>query len=527
MGTVASITPGNEKNTWLGDSNDLNPATLARMDVAGASGSRNSAIVSGELNDTGTGIVNWGGTFAARDGSPEKAASPFNPATDASDEKFDLSVKDPRYQHCLDEARKLKAEYPLEGLDPSRPADNATIVEREKAIGTALIAAIHREYGDYNQAVAHNKEPKGTLHDDINRAYAAADPSGNSKAPALSEFARGELICRHYASLTSNLLNEAGVANFEVHGVMKSRGEQGNVAGNTGQPGHAFVVSRLTGNVFESTVDEKQSQFAYQKRINDLSISDFLKGGVILTGDDRQISAYGTGNGNEQSLADNALQNRQTAEKNFLSAIAKGDVAAAQSLVDTGVRVGKEDLAGKLQDVLKSHNAELAGFLIKNGALEGYETPPVTEKEKIQFLFNSIGNDKVSPNFLKAMQSAFNIPQEDAKVFMEGARTEDQRQAIAYAFHMVMPVELPASPYQQPDAPAAGKPVPVHVNFGMNQQEPPVAAPQAHDVSSLGQKLMDSGVSGATSVDNHSPPSASGGPTAQQKAAVGKSGAKT
>src|SRR5262249_19268516 len=153
---------------------------------------------------------------------------------------------DPRFVACLEEARKCKSQFPLNGLNPSVPSEREILVVREKDLTTTLVNSIHDQFGIYNPAVAAGApQSDPSLHDDSRR-------SSTDHPAHLKEFKRDELICRHFGPLFSALSTEAGMPNLCVSGdsFQFEREANGTLTqkespSSQSSSGHMFVVSRL------------------------------------------------------------------------------------------------------------------------------------------------------------------------------------------------------------------------------------------------------------------------------------------
>lgn len=254
-------------------------------------------FVPGELNATGN--VQWD-----TDTNPE----------------FILDINSERYKACLEEARRLRVQFPLDKLDPKNPDQFKTIVNHEQAIVTALNDKIHEQYGDYNEAIAKGADSAThpSMHDDIVRQ--------NKNTPAsLAEFKKDELICRHFAPLASALLTEAGVPNFSVgcnfdefkvvggkitHDVNPS-GQDSNA--------HITVISRLTGNMIEPTAQSsKDGGKPYKRNVNGVPIEEIVAGKTVISSSgSNQFQVYSTGffnDAEQQKLLDKRLAKIRSGE---------------------------------------------------------------------------------------------------------------------------------------------------------------------------------------------------------------------
>ncbi len=183
---------------------------------------------------------------------------------------FIVDKDDPRYVACLETAHELAKEYPRGHLTGD------ALAEREKTITAKLTEKIHEQFGEINMAVQENsdagKPPLPSEHNDIKRAL--ADPAH------LSEFKSGELVCRHYAPVTSMLMTEAGVPNFLMTGYTDGPHRATDNGMSRGDGGwHGYVASRDTGNVIDGVYSGDK---AYRKSLNHPSLTDMLAGETIV-----------------------------------------------------------------------------------------------------------------------------------------------------------------------------------------------------------------------------------------------------
>lgn len=207
----------------------------------------------------------------------------------------DFIIDGQKYAVCKKVAHLLKKSYPLTGLNPKVKADYDEIVQREQKITETLMKFINNGYGEYNEAIAKGADSltHSTMHKDIER-------SNGDKPARLTEFKENELICRHFAPIFSALAAEAGMATLHVGGLSNGFSvKDGHIvldksAANGSSNHHAFVVSRLTGNVIETTAHK--DSVAYKIKVNDISVEDFIAGKTIIAArDEINFDTYGTG----------------------------------------------------------------------------------------------------------------------------------------------------------------------------------------------------------------------------------------
>jgi hypothetical protein len=334
-----------------------------------------TAIISGETMLNGQ--VQW-------DSSPQS-------------NEFDLDVNDPRFKACLITAHNLKTKYPLDGLDPA--TSRTEIIARERAIVAALTEKIHGEYGDYNPDVSKaveaddqnlNKLP--SLHDDVAREH--------ENPPAkLSEFAKGQLTCRHYAPLASALCTEAGIPNVMIYGGQEfSYYMQNDVAVELGKPNehfsHAYDVSRLTGSVIDATT---LGDYAYRQQLGATSIEDIMAGKPILSATSENVyfvysNGY-TGSPEQEQLIDTRKEKISRGDWAMPPPVAKLDPAKSAEAFAAAIDYAQKDVAAYYQHSVKPSLATLQEAIAKgdvDAARESLEKFPYSADFMIQGLSNAL-----------------------------------------------------------------------------------------------------------------------------------------
>jgi hypothetical protein len=362
--------------------------------------------------------------------------------------EFKIDQNDARYQACLQKARELKKQYPLEGLDAKR--DRETIVCYERAIAVGLLEKIHEEFGYYNPAVskAHDEGKDSSdvpeaVHNDIMRAL-------QHNPVNLAEFQKNELICRHYAPLMSALCEEAGLHTFHVSGFAKNFGPMpmghgavmfAGMASNERPTRHAYSISRATGNIIEPSTSAASDGYLYN--LNHVSVEEFLvghtvaavssSGGIIITygtgqadghaiildnrrekigaGDLTELPSYTpaeTGIEQAKAISAHDLPMAHKAytdivlafNQRFRKAVKSGDVPEARACCDHFLAT-KELLAQQLNVAIETAGLPMAEMLIERGALSGYDD----FTSKGQVLFSHLPSENIADHkpFLETM----------------------------------------------------------------------------------------------------------------------------
>lgn len=195
--------------------------------------------------------------------------------------------------------------------------------DREQMLTASAVDAIEATYGSYNQGVAKalysqrdimDSYAKGKINDrdadkaitELQKNYSAAEDDHFK----LSEVPKGALVCRQRAAVLSYLMGKAGVPNYMATGVA-SDGQPGTLSG------HAWVLSKQTGDIWESTASS--GSMSYRKNVQNLPVSDIIAGVPVITGGDYGVGrVYGTGFRNTPALRD-ALKQREQGKSEVCS----------------------------------------------------------------------------------------------------------------------------------------------------------------------------------------------------------------
>ncbi len=228
--------------------------------------------------------------------------------------KLDMN-NDPRLEKLKENARSYRARF-SEKTSAEYIADPKA---REKKISDEIVRDLGNTYGEYSTETMHHGNAE------------EHDAERNGRIPQLKNMKKGELVCRHYASITCLLLDEAGIPNHMVGShVNKIRYKRDSkidleLVESTTNGSHAYVMIDGSNAIVEPTTaggDEWDSR-TYRPVMNGMSWEDIMKGKTAIVETDLnktqgRKSVYGGHDGGGINGAEAAMREavRQHNEKN-------------------------------------------------------------------------------------------------------------------------------------------------------------------------------------------------------------------
>ena len=359
---------------------------------------------------------------------------------DMSDERpeFIIPGNDSRYLACTKVAQELNARYSAEyaALDPKDPKQYERLVAIERLIANRLNKEIHKEFGDYNKAVAEGADvvTHPSLHGDVTRINPS--PPERYDPARLDEFSAGDLICRHYAPLMNSLCFQAGVQTVRLHNVLGGNFVQKDQSltleeGPNRNSAHTTVMSLRTGNIIEAT----NNRDAFFSNITHTTFEQVKNGAPIFlhAGEKRLYVLYPATIENlpdaamrgalykerihSQLPAANALYQDQVApnDQAFLNAVEAGDVEASRAC-NRKMPVSSQALVQGLKKAFASKQLPMSEFLIDQGAIENFDTPSSA--------FSWTFSDKPDEAFQRAIAQKIGVKSREYLALAKGSHSE-------------------------------------------------------------------------------------------------------